>query len=235
MSGKSNKKFKNTLGDCIHAGTKAAISGIASPWGNIASEFFDLMISKPLDKRKDAWLQDLSDSLIKLQEQVEGLELENLIEDELFQIIILDATNVAIKTHQKLKRQALLNACLNCAKRINISEDKQLIFIKAIDQLTDMDIKLLKFLYKPDNFLENIDENSTKIRDTNRGFDEIINIFPEFTGEESLVVSRMNNLIGLGMMKDSSKQIANRSLGDIYDLMTDLGREFMEYISKEEN
>lgn len=228
------KDLKNTVGDYVHTGTKFFISNVF-PCGGILSEIFDFLVSTPLEKRKEEWLIELNNGVQRLQETVEDFKLENLIENELFQTIVLDATHTALKTHQQLKRQALCNACINSAKGINISEDKQLIFIKIIDQLTDMDIKLLLFLYNPDSFLPELDEGNEEIRYGNRAFNEITNIYPDLEGEESLLVSRMHHLIGLGIMKDSSKQIDNRSLGDIYDLMTDLGREFMEYISKEEN
>lgn len=230
MSNDLKKDLKNTVGDYAHAGTKILISNLV-PGGAILSEIFDFFVSTPLDKRKEDWLIQLNEGVKRLEETVEDFKLENLIENELFQTIVLDATHTALKTHQELKRNALCNACMNTAKGINISEDKQLIFIKMIDQLTDIDLKLLLYFENP---LKRFEERGEYIDTAGFGMGGIknglIKYYPDLNGQDEFVNNRVKNLHNQGLIGiDGINTVM--SLNGIYaPRLTSLGKEFVSFI-----
>lgn len=222
------KDLEPTSGDLVMAG----IRGLASTVPFVA-DLLNIVFSSPLEKRKDEWLIQLADGLEELRKQVGEQKLENLANNEEFQTIVLDATNIAMRTHQEVKIKALCNACINTAKEIDISEDKKLVFVRLIDQLTEMDLKLLLYFENP---LKRFEERGETINTSGFGMGGlttgIYRYYPELKGQDEFVANRIKNLYSLGLMNtDSINTIM--TLNGIYEpRLTDLGVEFISFIKE---
>ena len=76
---------------------------------------------------------------------------------------MLQATQVAVRSHHVEKLKSLQNAVLNSALQIHPDEDEMLMFLNYIDIFTRWHLKILLFLesksirvaYDPDNMPEN--------------------------------------------------------------------------------
>jgi hypothetical protein len=130
-------------GDYVHGIVRAclsAIPGIGSP----AAEIFAIILAPPLTKRRDEWLQDLYADLKKLGERVGGFKIENLVENEAFISATFQASQIAFRTHQAEKRQALRNALMNIALGRSLDEETQFFFLGLIDAFTVTHLEILR-------------------------------------------------------------------------------------------
>jgi hypothetical protein len=139
LPGESTKREVGT------AAAKGALSAIPFVGGAIA-EFLGLALSTPLAKRREAWLQDLATRLAELEGQIRDFSLDALADNEEFVSATLQATQAALRTHQKEKLEALRNAVLNTALNREPEEDFQTIFLSLIDRYSPAHLRLLKSL-----------------------------------------------------------------------------------------
>jgi hypothetical protein len=116
---------KRRVGDYAHTAAKAGLSLITIA-GGAAAELFSLVLAPPLD-----------------------LELENLQNNEAFMSLMLQATQTAMRTHQREKLEALPNAVLNVATSKSLDEEKQLIFLGLVDIFTVTHLEILRLFVNP--------------------------------------------------------------------------------------
>ncbi|EOU1149011.1 hypothetical protein [Clostridium perfringens] len=228
MSKNIENDLKPTSGDLIMAGVRGLVGTVP-----FMAELLDVVFSSPIEKRKDEWLIQLAKGLEELREQVGEQKLENLTENEVFQTIVLDATNIAIRTHQEMKRKALCNACINTVKEIDISEDKKLVFIRLIDQLTEIDLKLLLYFEDPLKRFDETDESFDKsvLKFVNLR-DIVCKFYPELEYEDEFLENRIKNLHDLGLINIENINTI-MTLNEVYEpRLTELGREFISFIKE---
>lgn len=139
------KKPKPDGGDTKHTLVKAGLSAIPIV-GGPASELFSKVITPSIEIRRDEWIESIAEALKTLEEKVEGFRIENLCENELFVSTVMQATQAAIRNHQKVKLEALKNAVLNAALPSAPKEDLQLMFLNFVDSLTSWHLRMLKLL-----------------------------------------------------------------------------------------
>lgn len=125
--------------DTAHLVTKAALSIVPG-----APDLFEYFVKPPLEKRLDNWRHEISTALRNL-EKANVIKLEDLQKNELFLSIVIQATHIATRNHQKEKLESLRNAIENSALSSNNNEDSYLIFLQYIDELTPSHLKVLKF------------------------------------------------------------------------------------------
>jgi hypothetical protein len=145
---KQEEKLEPEAGDVAHTITEALISAV--PYvGGPAAELFSFLIVPPLQRRRDEWLKSIADGLRELQEKVEGFNMDNLQDNQMFVTTVMHASQAAIRNHQKEKLEALRNAVLNAALPNPPEEDLQLMFLDFIDTLTPWHLRVLKFFDDP--------------------------------------------------------------------------------------
>src|SRR5689334_16091822 len=87
-----------TAGDYVYTGVKAIVSAMPYVGGPIA-ELLTLVIAPPLEKRRDEWLKDLAE-VVKTIAARKGISPEELSKSDSFISASLQASQVAIRTHQ---------------------------------------------------------------------------------------------------------------------------------------
>ena len=145
------KDLKPSVGDYAHAGVRAGLS-IAPYLGGSLAEFFSMVIAPPLEKRRDKWLIELYNQLKQIEKQIDGFKLENLQKDDNFISILLSATQIAMRTHQEDKLEALKNSVINSTLDTTVDENFQLIFLNIIDHYTPLHLLILRFIENPKLF-----------------------------------------------------------------------------------
>jgi hypothetical protein len=134
--------------DYFAAVVKLAVSSIPD-WGGPASELFGMLTAPLLGKRRDEWFEELRLRLNDLTSKVEGLTIESLARNEDFVSVVVDASQTAIKTHQRKKIEALRNAVLNVAVGTAPATDKQSIFLQYVERLQPLHLELLAYMEDP--------------------------------------------------------------------------------------
>ena len=122
---------QSSTGDTIHAMARAGLGAI--PYvGTAASELLNAIVTPPLERRRNEWMKQIGEALRKLEKQM-GVVLESLQEKDEFIDIAIEATQIAIKTSNREKKEALKNAILNSALPSPPEESLQKLFLNLID------------------------------------------------------------------------------------------------------
>jgi hypothetical protein len=151
----SDKLYKGTkIGlASIAAFLAAASSGPATPLAAggaaLVMELFSATFGPPLEKRRDQWIESLYEKLKELETKIDGFTIDNLAENEVFITTLINATQIAIRSHQKEKHDSLRNTVLNAALPNSLDEELQLLFLSFLDNFSATHVRLLNFLDKP--------------------------------------------------------------------------------------
>lgn len=121
---------------------KGALSAIPFV-GGVISEVTSLFIN-PLERRRDAWLQEVAQTVADIQEHLNRLP-SSLQSDERFLTALYQATHIALRTHRQEKHRFLRNALFHIAEEVGI-EDEEDYFLRLIDDLTVCHVLILQAL-----------------------------------------------------------------------------------------
>ncbi|MDZ7660937.1 hypothetical protein [Thiohalophilus sp.] len=133
-------------GDVAHSIAKAGLSAVPVI-GGPAAELFQNVVQPPLEKRRGEWMAKVGEKLQELEKN--GLNLEDLKENEQFISAAMYASHLALRTHQEEKIAALRNAVVNIATDQAPEEALQHIFLDFIDSLTEVHLRILKLFQEP--------------------------------------------------------------------------------------
>jgi hypothetical protein len=222
------KDISNKVHEYINEVTKTVTGGFINP-------LIDFVLPSLHQKKFENWCNNIHSAIIELEEK--KISRKSLISDEEFISLLKESVSLASKTHQEEKHQLLRNALINNFES-NLAFDSKLIFTRLIGDLT------VTHLY----FLKLIDKYSEKIKDI-KLFSEIKNvlkkdslstIIPNSSYRTILSDLEKYNLIAIGDIKfentvrEAILLSAGREDSNLpYIRVTDLGKEFIEYIKKE--
>jgi hypothetical protein len=203
-----------TFEDAAYASRKGLVSMIPFV-GGVGAELVGLLTS-PVAQRRDAWLEDLERRLHDLEGRVDGFRFDDLGQNEQFVSATLQATQAALRTHQKEKLAALRNAVMNVAVAKAPSENLQVVFLNLVESFTPMHLEILRFFQH---------RETAALEELRRRGDL-----------SDLVVRDLNDR---GLIKDTRPYIArNRDAPEslvFYQWdVTNLGKQFLEFITSPE-
>jgi hypothetical protein len=133
-------------------------ASLSPPWfggmiGGGVVDIFSSLSTSPMDKRYGRWIDELRSRLMAVEQWIDNFKIEDLVNNEAFTSILIQATQVAIKTHQQEKLDALRNLVVNVALDIDIDEDIRQWCVSQIDSFTTTHLRLLIFLDNPKEFM----------------------------------------------------------------------------------
>ena len=135
-----------TKGDVAHAIAKAGLSIIPGV-GGPAVELFQYLVQPPLERRRAEWMRSVGEKLQELD--AKGVDIEKLGQNEEFISAVMHASQIALRTHQNEKRDALRNAVFNVAAGQSPGEALEQMFFEWIDSLSVLHIQILKLFQHP--------------------------------------------------------------------------------------
>lgn len=231
MDNELNKIPESSSGDKVLAVSKMLINLIPVV-GSSANDLIAMIITPPLQKRKDEWIKSIAEELIKTKEKVEGFKFEDLQNNELFVTTFIHATQTAIKNHQKEKLEALRNSVLNSTKINAPDEDLQLIFISLIDSYTQWHLRVLKFFDDPKKWGN---ENGVKYPEYSAGSPiALLEIaFPELQNKKDFTHKVISDLCASRLMEGG--EYVTMTANGMYSSRTmQMGKQFLEFITYKE-
>lgn len=123
------------MDDAGHAVAKGLI-GVVPVAGSALAEIFSLIVAPPLEKRRDAWLRALASAVNELR-ATKGVSIAKLQQDERFVSLVLNATQVALRNHHKLKLDYIRQAVISGFHLIgDFADDETHTFVRLIDDLS---------------------------------------------------------------------------------------------------
>ena len=142
-----------SAGDAAHAVVKA-VAGMVPVAGSALTVLLETVLVPPLERRREKWFQMLGAAVEQLQQTVEGLTPEALSKNEVFITVVAQATQVALRTHQDEKLNALMAAVLNSGQPNPPTDDLQLMYLRFIDELSPWHIRVLDLLSGPEHWMQ---------------------------------------------------------------------------------
>jgi hypothetical protein len=222
----SNNVPEKSLGDHVHLAVRTALSAVPAV-GGPALELFNALIAPPIERRRNAWLNDLAERLLAL-EKVKRLKIEDLTDNAEFITAVMQATMAALRNHQQEKIDALRNAVLNTALGQSPEDAKREVFLAFADQFTVWHLRVLNELSNSRLLEGKNGATSIRINEIARLAMERI---PGLRGQQPLAETVVEDLCRKGLLYWISDQIvAIPQRGAPH--VTQFGGEFLRFISE---
>ena len=135
-----------SVSDAAHRLMKAVASAVLLV-GGPAAELFAALVQPPLEHRRDEWMQSVSLELARLTQL--GTDLDSLKQNEEFVDTVLQATQIALRSHQEEKRTALRNAIMNTAIGAAPNDMRRHMFLRHVDEFTPEHLGILSLFHDP--------------------------------------------------------------------------------------
>ncbi len=221
---------KKSAGDLAYAMAKAAVSGVPVV-GGPAAELLGAVFGPPLEKRREKWLEQLAGAVNEIQEKMSELTPEKLSQNEAFVTTALHATEIAVRTHQQEKLEALRNAVVNAALPDAPDETLQQIFLNHVDNLTPSHLRILTFFNDPAGWgkTHHITYPNWTIGAPSLVLEQSM---PELAGQRGFYDQIVSDLQQRGLMAKVEIHTMMTANGMFSSRTTPLGREFLRFISQ---
>ncbi len=210
---------ERSKGDAAHAVVKAVLSAVPAV-GGPAVELFQYVVQPPLEKRREAWMQEIGEKLQELQ--AKGLDIGALQKDERFISAVMQASQAALRTHHTEKLEALRNAILNIARGQGPEETTQHLLLSFVDELSEMHLRILKVFRAPEpppgmsmGGLEHVLEHN----------------IPQLRGQRELYRQLWRDLYARGLLNTDNLGVTMSGRGLAERRTTGLGEQLIQFIS----
>ncbi len=221
---------KKSPGDVVHSVVRATIAAV--PYvGSPAVELVGLVFGPPLEKRKTEWLDQLAAAIKELNGRVAGLTAENLSSDPAFVTMAMRASEIATRTHQREKIDALRNAIVNSKLPDAIDETMQHIFLNYIDALTPWHLNILSFFDDPPGWMR---AHGVPVPNLNMGSPgQVLELaMPELSGKNDFYNRLVEDLVQRGLMSGGGIHTTMTGSGTLAPRTTPWAKLFVHFISK---
>ena len=221
---------KTSKEDILYAAVKAGLGSIPV-LGSAATELFGLVVTPPLDKRRQEWMNEVAEKLKALEENNQ-VDFSKLSQNEQFIDTIIQATTIAIKTSEKEKIVALRNAVTNTALDEAPEKTKSQIFLNLVDSFTVWHLKILTFFDNPKAWFQRAGQSPPNLM-MGSMFSVLKSAYPSLAGQDELVDLIWNDLHNAGLHNTSGLKTMMSGDGALAERTTELGKEFIQFISQD--
>jgi hypothetical protein len=215
--------------DIAQGTARTALAAIPIIGGSI-TEFLSMVLAPNVARRRDEWLKELADALDEIESKVEGFSVESLAQNDAFVSATIQATHIAMETHQQEKREYLRNALLNIAVGKGLDEVKQQIFLNAIEAFSPAHVKALNVIWRGPALTIPWDARAIPIPRRNYGA-AIGLVAPELDGDVSVIDAILADLRNRGFSKLGGQELSFPQGG----IITGLGAAFLNFVLSPED
>jgi hypothetical protein len=222
-------KPARTVADAGHALVKGILGAVPIA-GSTAAEVFALIVAPPIEKRRDEWFDQVAAAVEELRGRVANLTPESLSKNDVFVTTLLHATQVASRTHEKEKLQALKNAVINAGLPEAPNETLQHIFLSYVDELTPWHLRLLAYFDDPSAWFR---AHNLRFQEWSSGSPSqaLETAIPELAGQRSFYDVIVAGLNQRGLLNGNIHGMVTGP-GMIAQRTTPLGRQFISFVSQ---
>jgi len=208
------------------------------------------LIISPATKRRDQWINEyLSKAVQTIAEKATPSVVENLSNNESFLTVVLQATSIALRNHQKEKLEALRNAIINSVLPNAPDESLQLMFLNFIDSFTPCHLIMINFIDNPTDWCI---KNNIKVSEIMNKFkyndigqyrnhsDFLEEIFPGIKNNSYIYEQALEDITAKGLLisSDGGQKVSGVGI-HILDLhksavsLSNTGKQFIDFIMRE--
>lgn len=208
---------KSNVIDIVEIAGKTVLSAIPVG-GALITAVYDAVKGNVLSRRQEEWKKVLEERLSNLEDT-----LDDIGNNELFTTALIKATEIAMRTAKEEKRLYLANAVANTT-RLDLNEEKLIVFLDLLDKYTVSHIKIINFFFKPSRF-EGVSSSSYMMGSPKT---PLFDIYPEL--DNDLFNKIYNDLYTDGMVNTKDLNCTMTGAGMIAKRTTPLGDEFLDFI-----
>lgn len=223
----------NKSGELVVAAVKS-LAGLVPYLGGFLTEAVALY--DPVKKRREAWEQMLTSAVMELQER-HSLNLDSIMRNEAFVSFALQASDIAMRNHQREKLDALRNAIVSVGEPHQLNEDLAFQFLRYVEVLTCTHIKMLASMSRNPDAMTRCTTFGDVCRELELlGFSQLSReVMRAFLRDLQAV--NLLNLADLGDLDgyQSGGQImwTSGATGTAPPIVTDLGKQFLTFVGAE--
>jgi hypothetical protein len=218
-------KVRSLTETAVEAGT-AAIPFVGGSMAVIMARVF----SQAYERRLRSWMEQLADVVQELCDQVAGLTLEDLADDDTFLDAVASTTRIAERNSSEEKRKMLCNALLNIGSGHAPSTDKQAIYLRYIDDLTPSHMLLLDFMDDPVRYFEQRNLRWPSSILSGGLMNVVSEAFPELASDKPFLNTLMKELSDISLIDNPGLNTMMTANGLTSQRSTAKGREFMSFL-----
>lgn len=220
---------KRERADYVDSVMETAIAAIPV-LGPPALRLFNLVIMPPLERRLNEWINAVAKKIMELERDVSNFKIENLGGNPMFITAVMQATQIALRNHQKEKLEALENAVVNSARGVDLEDDLQLLFLNLIDSLTLLHLRILSFLDDPRKYVDN---KTIEAFYSGNVLHILEKAFPELKDQRDLYTPILQDLFNRGLLvRDTSGLSSGMGALSVFSSHTSvLGKRFLKYVT----
>lgn len=209
--------------ELMRAIAKAA-AGVLNP---LFPELVEFLFRRPIEQRRDEWFVELQSAIQELTDKVEGFTPAKLAESDEFITVLHKATDIALRTHQKEKRKLLRNAIVSSGQPTSFDLDKQIFFLRLVDELTINQVLVLNFYRDPLGWFKRHNKKPQEFPMASR-IEALHYAYPQFyenPDAKELLLSELNRI---GLLPGLGGMVLGNA---VYNPMTSkLGCEFLDFV-----
>ncbi|MEA3201889.1 MAG: hypothetical protein QOE90_3317 [Thermoplasmata archaeon] len=202
-------------------------------------EAFNLFFRPEIERRQQAWLEQLRVAVRELEGRLDAQAFENLRHDPAFYSAVAHATEVAKRTHREEKLWMLRNAVVNSGLRSAPSDDVRQVFLRLVDDLTPVEVRLLLLFHVYPGFRG----RTSSVMQHPTMEEAFLSIAPELGAHKGLLRWMAERLAREGLVEDSVFEGRDAGNGvslrwldlrrpDPGSFTTPLGKDFVRFISE---
>ncbi len=192
---------KRTSGDTLHALAKAGLGSVPIV-GVAMSEAFCHFVATPMEKRRQAWMSDVGERLVRLEAE-SSVDVQSLQSNDAFIDTVIQATSIAMKTSQREKLVALQNAIANAARGECPDAAQQHMFLRLIDDFTEWHLRILFLFQAPREwFTRNSKSPPGMTMGSLQGI--VFTAFPELRNHPEMTAQIWRDLYSRGLVSTES-------------------------------
>jgi hypothetical protein len=222
------KQPSRSSADVLHALTKGALGAIPFA-GSAVSELFQLVVTPPLETRREEWLSSLAARLDELEGR--GLvDVRGLADNPDFIDVLVVTTRATMETHDDEKiarlRNALLNTCLDDSQEGIRAEARRTKLLRHVVTLSTLHILVLNAA------AQHSESKDPKLLSLGATIEAVVSaLLPDFGNDPELIKETWLELHGWGLtLADGSRPYAQPGSGRLIQPVSDMGRALLQFI-----
>jgi hypothetical protein len=197
--------------------------------GPALAKVFEVAVQRPVAKRQTEFLKELLAETQRLAASVAAFAPDRLASNETFVSAVALAVRAASYTQHDDKRTALRNVVLNTARLVDPDEDLVFMFLRFIDELTPIHLRLLDYLADPYGWF---DREGIRRPDISSGprMAALQAALPNIADRPVVMDQALSELDTRGLITKSMLSGVVTANSIFSTVLTDLGREFLGFV-----
>jgi hypothetical protein len=221
---------RSTGQEIVERVTEAALGSVPLV-GNALAVTFVTALGWRLEQRREKWFTELAEGVEELRQRVDGLNLEDLADNDLFIDAVVNASRTVEHTHQAEKIEALRNAVLNSVAPDAPDADTQAIIMNLIDRFTPSHLRLVTLWDDPTAWFESHGIPQPQAAFITSRTVTVEAGLPEMRGRQDFYLLVASELSSAGMLVVDTLKGNVQPPSLMSRLTTDFGRRFVRFIS----